>query len=197
MFQLRKGFYRSPEADGTGGSGGDKSAQGNGQADGTTNETFDAFMAKQPENVRKLYDGHITGLKNTVDATRKERDDFSKQIKDLLPKVEKGSEAEKTILDLQAKQLVSDKRANFMDEAIKPEIGCSNLKAAWALAVADDLFDKRGNPDWAALKLAAPELFRGKKSPDGDGGNGSRGNNNTTVSMDDRIRLAAGVNKVN
>jgi hypothetical protein len=209
--EFQRGWYFSPEGGGAstssanGSSTNGSSATGNSAADGSgggnkgdagaSNETFEAWVEKQPETVKKLYDTHITGLKNTVKATREERDGLSNQLKELLPKAEKGSELEKSLLDLQSKLNASDKRANFAEEATKPEIGCSNPKAAFALANAEDLFDKRGNPDWDAIKKMAPELF-GKFLPDGNAGSGSQNSGTGTQSMDDLIRIKAGRNTV-
>lgn len=213
MFKFRRGWYFSPDgggsstgsttgsgSQGTGGSGATGSSTGSatgqagsatGQAGSTTEDKpFEDFLKDQPEEVRKSYEKHITGLKNTVTATREERDGLSKQIKELLPKAEKGSEIEQTLLKVQTELDNATKRANFAEDAIKPEIGCSNIKAAFALATAEDLFDKRGNPDWNAIRLMAPEFFK-KPVPDGDGGSGSGTGNKGSQSMDEFIRARA------
>jgi len=152
---------------------------------------FDEWLTKQEEPVRKAYELHVTGLKNTVQATRDERDALSKQIRDLLPKAEKGSELERSLAEFSAKLDASEKRAIFAEEAIKPEIGCSNPKAAYLLAVADGLFDKKGAPDWAGIKAAAPELFA-KTNARSNAGNGTGSQPNGNLSMNDYIRQAAG-----
>jgi hypothetical protein len=58
---------------------------------------FDEWLGKQPENIRKSYETHNSGLLNSVKATRKERDDALTQVKDLAKKAEKGSELEKSL----------------------------------------------------------------------------------------------------
>lgn len=199
--EFQRGWYFSPEGGGTSsiaaGTAGQEEGSNSGASSGDkgSNETFETWVEKQPETVKKLYDSHITGLKNTVKATREERDGLSNQIKELLPKAEKGSELEKSLLDLQSKLNASDRRANFAEEAIKPEIGCSNPKAAFALASAEDLFDKRGNPEWDAIKKMAPELF-GKSIPEGNAGNGSQNGGKGGQTMDDLIRAKSGRNSV-
>ena len=45
--------------------------------------------------------------------------------------------------ELQSKLEQSERRATFAEEAQRPEIGCLNAKAAYALAVAENLFDRR------------------------------------------------------
>jgi hypothetical protein len=137
-----------------------------------TPESWDAWLQAQPDNVKSLYQTHTAGLQNTVKATRQERDDLARQIKDLLPKAEKGSELEKSLTEFSQKLDAAEKRAQFVEEAVKPEIGCRNPKAAYVLAAAENLFTRSGAPDWNAIKAAAPELF-GTPSTPGNAGNGT------------------------
>lgn len=160
------------------------------QQTGEKPASFDEWIGKQTDEVKALYQSHVTGLQNTVKATRDERDALSKQIKDLLPKAEKGSEMEKSLTEFGAKLEAAERRAAFAEEAGKPEIGCRNPKAAYALAMADNLFDRRGNPDWSAIKSAAPELF-GKAGTTGHAGNGTD-ENPPKADMNDFILRAAG-----
>lgn len=137
------------------------------------NETFDGWLEKQDDNVKALYQSHTTGLRNAVAATRNERDDFARQVKELSKKAEKGSEIEKELTGLSTKLEAAERRADFMEQAIKPEIGCRNPKAAYALAVADGLFTTRGDPDWTNIKSIAPELF-GMAIASGNAGAGTQ-----------------------
>jgi len=140
--------------------------------EGATPESWDAWLQAQPDTVKSLYQTHTAGLQNTVKATRQERDDLARQIKDLLPKAEKGSELEKSLTEFSQKLDAAEKRAQFVEEAVKPEIGCRNPKAAYVLAAAENLFTRSGAPDWNAIKAAAPELF-GTPSTPGNAGNGT------------------------
>ena len=157
-----------------------------------TPASWDEFMAKQPEEVKALYATHTTGLQNTVKATRQERDDLAKQTKELLTKVEKGSEAEKALTDTLAKLEASERRAAFLEEATRPEIGCRNPKAAYALAQAEQLFDRRGAPAWADIKAAAPELFGAPAAPPANAGTGTGTPPASGKNMNDFILAAAG-----
>ena len=134
--------------------------------------SFDEWLTGQDEKVKEIITNRFTALENTVKSTRQERDDFAKQVKEILPKVEKGSEFEKNLTETLAKLEATERRATFVEEAVKPGIDCRNPKAAYALAVTVEAFDKRGNPDWALLKKEAPELF-GKSSPPAHGGSGT------------------------
>jgi hypothetical protein len=154
------------------------------------NETFETWLEKQDAAVKALYESHVTGLKNTIKATREERDQFSRELREAAAKAEKGSEAEKRLSELAEKAEAAERRATFAEEASKPEIGCANVKAAWLVAQADNLFDRKGNPDWAAIKVAAPELFR-KPTVAGHAGSGTT-DQPKGGTMNGWIRSAAG-----
>jgi len=156
-----------------------------------TPATWDAFLEKQPEEVKNLYKAHSQSLLNTVSATREERDAFKKQIKELMPKAEKGSALEQTLAEFSAKLEVAERRASFLEDAVKPEIECRNPGAAWVIAKAQDLFTKNGQPDWKAIKTAAPELF-GKVIANANAGNGTGKPLAPTKNMNDFIRAASG-----
>lgn len=154
-------------------------------------ENFDAWIDTQPEEVKNLYVAHLTGLKNTVAATRKERDDLKDQVKDALAKAGKGSELETSLNETLKKLESAERRATFMEEAIRLEIGCRNPKVAYALAQAENLFTRTGAPDWKSIKDIAPELF-GTNAPRGNAGNGTE-NPPKQTDMNAIIRRAAGV----
>jgi len=153
-------------------------------------ESFEKLMEKWDEPTKKLYETHVTGLKSALTSEREGNKELNNQVKELLKKVEKGSDAEKAITDLTVKLDAAEKRAAFVEEANKPEIGCVNPKAAYLLAMADNLFDKRSNPDWEAIKKAAPELF-GKTVPTGHAGSGTQ-NSLGAMDMNTILRKAAG-----
>lgn len=182
---MLKNIYFDADKD-AGGDGG-KPADG-GQNQAKTFETFDAFIEKQDTKVKELYEKHTSGLKSALEKERDEKRDLSKQLKDLLPKAEKGSELEKQLSETLTKFEAAERRASFAEDAIKPEIGCVNIKAAYALAVADNLFDRQGKPDWMEIKRVAPELFRKAGSTDGGAGGKSEPINDINAA----IRKAAG-----
>lgn len=136
-----------------------------------TPATFESILEKDPK-IKELYEQHTAALLNTVKATRDERDGLRTQVKELLAKSEKGSENEKALTETLLKLEATERRATFVEEAVKPGIDCRNPKAAYALAVTIDAFDRKGNPDWSLLKKEAPELF-GKLTPLAHGGSGT------------------------
>jgi hypothetical protein len=159
-------------------------------AQSETPASFESWLETQDEQVKGLYEQHTSGLKNAVKATRDERDALAREIKDLMPKAEKGSELEQKLTLTLERLEQAEKRSLFLESAAAPEIGCSNPKAAWLIAQADELFDRRGNPDWAAIKAAAPELF-GKRVVQAHGGAGTE-TLPAATSMNNYIRRAAG-----
>jgi hypothetical protein len=177
------------DAGGTPGAGSQESGARSQEPGGGTPASFEAWLAGQPEDVRGLYESHTKGLRTALDTERSERSALSRQLRELQGKAEKGSDAEKGLAELQGRLELAERRATFAEEAHKPEIGCVNAKAAWALAQAEGLFDRRGNPDWAALQAVAPELFR-KAVGSADGGAGPAGQRSGATGMNELLRRA-------
>ena len=152
--------------------------------------TFETWYGGLETPHKTLFDSHVAGLKTALNTERDNRAALTKQIKDLAAKADKGSELEKQLTDASAKLEAAERRAAFAEDAIKPEIGCTNVKAAFALAQAEDLFDRHGRPDWNALKATAPELFRKPTVGSADGGAGT--NQGPKLDMNTLILRAAG-----
>lgn len=153
---------------------------------------FDTWLGEQPEHVRKGYEGKTQGLHSALESERQQRKDFARQLRDLEKTATEGSDAKKALGEMSARAELAEQRAAFFEEAGKPEIGCSNPKAAFLVASADNLFKRSGEPDWAAIKAAAPELFAGRKPAPGHAGNGSGAPPPQRVDMNTMIRAAAG-----
>jgi small-conductance mechanosensitive channel len=172
----------------------DKDGSGGGNPDADNNENnqqkydnFESFLNEQDEAVKELYQSDIAGLKTALKSERDSNKELADSLKELSSKVEKGSEAEQKLTEMANKLDAANKRANFAEMAIKPEIGCVNIKAAYALALADNLFDDKGIPQWEEVKKAAPELFR--KPGKTDAGEGA---DDVPSDINAAIRKAAG-----
>lgn len=161
--------------------------------EGATPQTFEQFLEAQPEAVKALYNSHSEALLNTVKATRDERDQFKKQIKELAKGQAEGSEAKRQLEAMEAQLEKTERRALFLEDAMKPEIQCRNPRAAWLLAEAEGLFDKKGLPDWAAIKQEAPELF-GQPVAKANAGEGTQKAPTPHRDMNAFIRKSAGRN---
>lgn len=153
--------------------------------------SFETWLGEQPEHVKKGYESHTAGLKSTLEKERSDRKEFARLLKELTPKAEKGSELEKALGETSTRLEQTERKLAFVEEASKPEIGCSNARAAFLVAEADGLFKRSGEPDWAAIKAAAPELF-GRKAPPGNAGSGNGSPPVGKADMNTAIRQMAG-----
>lgn len=154
--------------------------------------TFDEWISSADETVKTIVNNRFTALENTVKATREERDALKAEMKKQLKNASAGSEAEKSLNEALEKLERTERKASFLEEAMKPGIGCRNPKAAYALAIAEDLFTRAGLPDWSAIKESAPELF-GSLVPRGNAGSGTNEQTPNNTDMNAVIRKMAGV----
>jgi|JFJP01.1.fsa_nt_gi Arc/MetJ-type ribon-helix-helix transcriptional regulator len=156
-----------------------------------TPASFEEFLEAQPEAIRGLYASHSEALLNTVRATRSERDQFAAQIKKLSKGLDEGSEAKRQLDEMATQLEKTERRASFLEQAMQPEIQCKNARAAFLLAEAENLFDKKGSPDWAAIRREAPELF-GLPTANANAGQGTAQPPAQRKNMNDFIRKASG-----
>ena len=190
---LFKIYYQSSGDGGAGNGEGDKTQEGQGEP-----ETFETYLEGLPKDqqdkIKPLFEAHTAKLSNTVKATRKERDDFQKQLTEAIKKAEKGSELETQLTKLSGDLDKANRKSDFYEAATTAD--CHNAKAAYAIAITNDLFTRSGAPDWEAIKREAPELF-GKVTSKGpikkSAGNGTQEEPTATNSMNDFIRRSAGI----
>lgn len=157
--------------------------------------SFDAWLQQQDENARRLYEEHVSGLKNALKSERTEKGDLSKQLKDLAKKAEEGSALKAELDRLAATQEKTSRRADFLESAVAA--GVTDLKLAWKAVSADgdEFLDRKGQINFEALKAAHPGLFEKPRVPDVNAGRGLGGGNpnkSSTAAMNDFIRKAAG-----
>jgi len=91
-----------------------------------------------------------------------------------------------------------EQRAQFYEDAGRPETGCPSPRLAYLAAREGDYFDRRGNVTWNKLKEDYPELFvKPKLAPASAGAGvgqaaGSVAAGTGTGGMNDFIRAASG-----
>jgi hypothetical protein len=157
-------------------------------------KNFTEWLEKQDAIVRGLYDTEVQGLKSALKSERDARGTLEKDLRDAAAKAEKGSEAEKQLTGMADRVAESDGKAAFYEAA--HGVGVTNLKLAYLVAKQDELFDRKGNPDFEALKKGYPELF-GKPGapppPPGNAGAGTGGTPPAKQGMNEFIRAAAGI----
>ena len=150
--------------------------EGNEEQESQAPNTWDEYIETLDDTAKSLYDDHITGLKNTVQATRDERDTFKSQLAEVIQALDgkKPGQVREELEALQSNMADLSRRSQFFEEAaaLTGPDRCSNVRLAWMTATADDLFNRDGSPDWAAIKEIAPEIF-GTKVPQAHAGGGT------------------------
>ena len=142
----------------------------------TTGETpavfdYETWLAAQPDDVKAGLEQHTSGLTSALTSERESRKDFEKQARDLAEKAEKGSEAQAQLTAVADKLAATDQRADFMEAA--HAAGVKNLKLAYTVAREDEMFDRRGNVNFEAMKKTYPELFGSTAPAAGNAGAGT------------------------
>jgi len=190
------GQQQTPPNQQTSGDQGNSQQQTNGQ--GGTPETWDAWLAAQPEEQRtvvtRLYEAQTTGLRSALQSERDGRKALETQIRELQKSVEKGSESERKLTEMVTSLESANRRADFLEAAVKPDVGLADLEAAWIIVQAkpDDYVGKRG-VDFALLKERHPGLFKSvPQTPRGNAGSGTTSDAPNGANMNDFIRKAAG-----
>ena len=183
-----------PDGDGQNGTGGMPGANGGGQGTpGQPNsqpESWDTVLAGLPATAQQLFTSHVEGLKNSLVQSRAERDAQSERVKAIIKALD-GKEPESVRAELQRMQTElaeTATRAAFYEEAGKPEVGCSDPRLAYLVAVNDKLFTARGTPDWERIKAAAPLLFAKAPVQSANAGAGTQSQPPGKASMNDWIR---------
>ena len=143
---------------------------------------YESWIGEQSEEVKAGIEEHYNGLLNTVKATRDERDALSKELKSLAKNIDENSEAGKQLGELRTKLAEAEKKSIFMEQSVTR--GVKRPSAAYAIANADNLYLKDGQPDWDKIKESVPELFT-PQSINSDAGSGTskkpEGNFNTSI----------------
>ena len=165
--------------------------QGQGQ-DGGKPLVYDEWFKGQPDKVRVLLETNTKGLKTALDSERDARKKLEKDLREMAGKAEKDSDAQKRLTEMADQMGEADRKADFYEAA--HAAGVSNLKLAFMIATADEMFDRRGQVNFETMKANYPEMFGGKPSTTVKGNAGSGTNNNQTAGsgMNDFIRKAAG-----
>jgi sugar-specific transcriptional regulator TrmB len=150
---------------------------------------YEVWLETQPDEVKELLKERFESLENTVKATREERDTFKGELKELAKKVTDDSEAGIQISELSKKLELSERKANFIVEAVKN--GATRPTAAYAIATAENLYDDKGNPDWNRIKESVPELFKVTNTSNNAGSGTNKNALPNKNDFNNRVREAA------
>jgi hypothetical protein len=167
-------------------------AQGDpGQQQAPVPKTFGEWLGTQNDGVKALYEADTKGLKSALSDEREMRKTLEKDIRDLAAKADKGSELEKQLTVTADSLSEATSRADFYEAA--HTAGVTNIKLAFLVTKQDEIYDKKGNPDFDALKKGYPELFgKPAEPPKANAGDGAGQEAPKGKDMNAWIREAAG-----
>jgi len=186
-------FYLDADKDGAGGGGDDPKPKGDDKAgEDSERVTWEGILEGLPAPAKAAYEEHTKGLKSALQSERDKGKDLAKKLKELSAKAEEGSELKSKIDSMSSELEAATTRAEFILEAVKPEIGCTNPELAWIVAEKAEAIDRRGRVNWELLKKDFPELFGKKSPPKGGAGDGTGNSPPKGKDMNDWIRAAAG-----
>lgn len=155
------------------------------------NETFEAWLGQQPEDIRSRYEQHTSGLRSALESERETRRTLEKDVRRLARQQEEGSESRQQLDALAGNLAEQNQRADFYEEAHR--LGVVDLRLAYLAARDGGLIDDRGRADMTALKTRYPHLFETRRSaPAGNAGSGTGPDPKPKNTMNDAIRRAAG-----
>jgi hypothetical protein len=170
-----------------GGENGDRN--GTGAASNGAPASFDEWLNGQADEVKSLVTGSIGKLQNALNDERTQRRSLAKQIDDLSKQAEQGSQLRAQLEKLSGDFESASRKATFYESA-PAEV--TNLRLAWLVANDADLIDKDGKTNWAALRTAAPELFKRVTPPANAGAGAKQTGVDDGRSMNAFIRAASG-----
>jgi len=118
---------------------------------------FESWIGEQGDDVKALLDGHTRGLKSALDKERKRAGDLEKSLRDAAKDLEKGSEAQTTLLKL-SDELAKTKTENAFYVAAH-RAGVNDPDLAYLAAEKNGLIYADGSADFTKLKETYPQLF--------------------------------------
>lgn len=163
--------------------------QGEGEQ-GDETLTWEQVVEGLPEAARAVYETHTQGLTSALKSERSQRKDLAGQLREAMGKLETDSKARDALEGVTEQLDQAERRVAFAEEAVGR--GVVNPRLAWLAAQEVEAFDRRGNPNWEALKKAFPELFRKAGPPPGNAGSGAGKEAPPAAGMNAFIRRSAG-----
>ena len=193
-----EGKAKNAPTEGAAGSGQGPSDDGKGQAGagsagaGSAPATWTEWLANVDTDGAgaALFAKEVSGLKVVLEDQKAKNRTLSEQLRSAAQGAEGETKAKLTALADERDAAV--RRADFY--ALAASAGCTNIDAAYHIAVGEDAFTKDGSPNIEAVRVKAPELFGGGMPGTGatKAGQGAGGKSNASPSMNILIRRAAG-----
>ncbi len=146
--------------------------------------TWEGVLAGLPEDAQGLFAAHVAGLKSALESERGQRRTLAGELRTATGALKEGSEAREALEGLTGKLELAERRADFVTAAVVA--GVRDVGLAWLAALELDAFDRKGEPDFVALKEAHPALFGGAAA--GNAGSGTGRGVESGEDMDTLIR---------
>jgi len=161
-----------------------------GEQDGGKPNDFEAWLAQQPDDVREMYERHISGLKSALEREREAHKTLEKQLK----RISKGEEVPEGIRS-QLEQLeqalnTTRRRADFVTEAAQR--GAKYPKLLLAAVDIEGIESLDDDGLWKGLAEQYPDLFSSKPQVRSGGDAGTGEKPPETPNVDQFIRTLAG-----
>lgn len=150
---------------------------------------FDSLTPADKAKAKAWHDAETAPLANAYQSEHERR---KTQSQELTAAIAKAEGAEKVALQAaQEKIAAADARADFRIDAIKA--GCVDDALAWLVVEAEQLYDRRGNPDLETLREKHPALFAAAPpAPNARGAAGTNQPAGASFDLNAAMRKAAG-----
>jgi hypothetical protein len=179
-------------AQGTPFPGGDD-AQDDGANDGSqTPESIEAWLEENDADgvVGPLVEAKVQKLMTALQRERENNKTLSSQLREAAKNMP-SDDLKRQLEAIADERDAAVRRADFYSLAVAA--GCTNVDAAYHIAVGEGAFDASGRPNIEAVKAKVPELFGQKTTPGTtNAGRGANGKPPASKTMNDLIREAAG-----
>jgi hypothetical protein len=163
------------------------------QDGGQSYETLEQWLEEHDKDgiVSSLVEGKVAKLMNALQRERENNKTLSTQLR-TAAKSAPSDELKHQLEAIADERDAAVRRADFY--SVAAAAGCTNIDAAYHIAVAEGAFDASGRPNIEAVKAKVPELFGTRPTPGTTGaGRGATGTPSASKSMNDLIREAAGI----
>jgi len=158
--------------------------------EGETPKDFEAWLAQQPDDVREMYERHISGLKSALEREREAHRTLEKQLK-RISKGEEVPEAIRTQLEALEQQVsAARRRADFVAQAAQR--GAKYPKLLLAAVDLNGIESLEDDNLWHGLAEQYPDLFSSKPQVQSTGDAGAGEKPPEAPSVDRFIRTLAG-----
>ena len=158
-----------------------------------TPESIEAWLEEHDADgtVASLVEAKVQKLMTALQRERENNKTLSGQLREAA-KNAPSDDLKKQLEAIADQRDAAVRRADFYSLAVAA--GCTNVDAAYHIAVGEGAFDASGRPNIQAVKAKVPELFGQKLTPGTtNAGRGVNGKPPAARNMNDLIREAAGV----